>query len=158
MFFYASRDRTSSSGRMTFQSPEGDSLFFYLACERRRWARGVSFQSPEGDSLFFYPMLASVRGLPLMGDVSVPRRGFVVFLLDDADWKNCNTSYVSVPRRGFVVFLRRAEIRCHQDLWVSVPRRGFVVFLLSFDELGVLQAEFSFSPPKGIRCFTTLTK
>ena len=36
------------------------------------------FQSPEGDSLFFYRTMTNFELLGLW--VSVPRRGFVVFL------------------------------------------------------------------------------
>ena len=63
-----------------FQSPEGDSLFFYAHKMATVLVRGKGgFQSPEGDSLFFYVRErdeAKARAV----QVSVPRRGFVVFL------------------------------------------------------------------------------
>ena len=65
-----------------FQSPEGDSLFFYLYNDyvaiRHEW----EFQSPEGDSLFFYNMGETAEILVALKPVSVPRRGFIVFLLE----------------------------------------------------------------------------
>ena len=40
---------------------------------------------------------------------------------------------------------------------VSVPRRGFVVFLQGVPERRFLDLCRGFSPPKGIRCFSTAT-
>ena len=62
----------------------------------------ITFQSPEGDSLFFY--WGSWRYPASLTIVSVPRRGFVVFLLGWVGY-TWSTLFVSVPRRGFVVFL-----------------------------------------------------
>ena len=87
-----------------FQSPEGDSLFFYAAdmvveetivegrfsppkgircfstCRRSTSHRSADkFQSPEGDSLFFYGV-GNLKSSYFQFHVSVPRRGFVVFL------------------------------------------------------------------------------
>ena len=90
--------------------------------------------------------------------VSVPRRGFVVFLQEAKNGQVAVRRRVSVPRRGFVVFLpgrSRSRLDSLQKR-VSVPRRGFVVFLrncvLEFQEALLT----SFSPPKGIRCFSTV--
>ena len=89
-----------------FQSPEGDSLFFYDPGGGRK-SSGVSvFQSPEGDSLFFYAIEA-------------------------VGAKTLTTTHVSVPRRGFIVFLRGAMASCLAPILKS------------------------FSPPKGIHCFST---
>ena len=63
-----------------FQSPEGDSLFFYEDVDVIVTTAGDAFQSPEGDSLFFYYCEDPVRETSEQ-HVSVPRRGFVVFLL-----------------------------------------------------------------------------
>ena len=143
--------------------------------------------------------------------VSVPRRGFVVFLHVVVSKECCarkEKGDVSVPRRGFVVFLPISTLAVqiwtptatfqspegdslffYQDLHkkverggikVSVPRRGFVVFLPGRAERRSLcTCEFQspegdslffyllrrwprsrllggcFSPPKGIRCFST---
>ena len=38
---------------------------------------------------------------------------------------------------------------------VSVPRRGFVVFLPAMVTVVVVLGFIRFSPPKGIRCFST---
>ena len=63
-------------------------------------------------------------------DVSVPRRGFVVFLQPGAQVPKIPALMVSVPRRGFVVFLRGYhDTGFATRESVSVPRRGFVVFL-----------------------------
>ena len=64
-----------------FQSPEGDSLFFYLSIGQVLTLPDCWFQSPEGDSLFFYQERYAYE-LPLteLRRVSVPRRGFIVFL------------------------------------------------------------------------------
>ena len=98
--------------------------------------------------------------MPLRPMVSVPRRGFVVFLpykglrLDFATGARFQSpegdslffyeplgnpslrgEIVSVPRRGFVVFLPGSLVSCLEAKaefdHVSVPRRGFVVFLPS---------------------------
>ncbi len=63
-----------------FQSPEGDSLFFYQGVGYQENFDDWEFQSPEGDSLFFYlpEDFEQKYGQP---GVSVPRRGFIVFLL-----------------------------------------------------------------------------
>ena len=113
--------------------------------------------------------------------VSVPRRGFVVFLPGTKAREDAVQRKVSVPRRGFVVFLpgqakighlsftsfsppkgircfsTQAQVKAEQHArWVSVPRRGFVVFLPCLDLYGDrYRTRKSFSPPKGIRCFST---
>ena len=113
--------------------------------------------------------------------VSVPRRGFVVFLLtiefypvrrilgfsppkgircfSTLGGEKCllGEIQVSVPRRGFVVFLRvRWILPCFRpECQVSVPRRGFVVFLRRPHPHQRFSQNLRFSPPKGIRCFST---
>ncbi len=91
-----------------FQSPEGDSLFFYVEAsqtEAEVEANGAGFQSPEGDSLFFY--LRPAAAPTVIEKVSVPRRGFIVFLLDSSGHVTVTLPVtVSVPRRGFIVFLQ----------------------------------------------------
>ena len=69
------------------------------------WAGRKKFQSPEGDSLFFY----------------------------------------------YFVMVQTIRDR----ISVSVPRRGFVVFLPASLGSRVARSGGSFSPPKGIRCFST---
>jgi len=111
LFFYASGVALAGGVSSSFQSPEGDSLFFYeWKLVNTVTANGDGFQSPEGDSLFFY-------GSVPMGET------FHTFTVDAG---------VSVPRRGFVVFLRGTQ-------WRSTG-----------------PTPTGFSPPKGIRCFSTL--
>ena len=65
-------------------------------------------------------------------EVSVPRRGFIVFLREHVSDGKCAGffSSVSVPRRGFIVFLHEKGPLIQSLLRkVSVPRRGFIVFL-----------------------------
>ena len=142
--------------RSGFQSPEGDSLFFYVSTFNIYTPKGsAGFSPPKGIRCF------STRRTPeaLLSQerVSVPRRGFVVFLpMKEAISREVSMALVSVPRRGFVVFLRgsgpgrRGErfapfqspegdslfFYLQTGHWspaalalVSVPRRGFVVFL-----------------------------
>ena len=86
-----------------FQSPEGDSLFFYEKALDVARVDARSFQSPEGDSLFFYEKALDVARVDARSFQS-PEGDSLFFyarrLLGDAD-----TERVSVPRRGFVVFL-----------------------------------------------------
>ena len=66
------------------------------------------------------------------------------------------TNSVSVPRRGFIVFLREQnEWVRREGCRVSVPRRGFIVFL-HVTTLWVNWIALGFSPPKGIHCFSTI--
>ena len=88
-----------------FQSPEGDSLFFYPNSNLTNALQSTWFQSPEGDSLFFYDPSLPQALSHWISPVSVPRRGFVVFLRGRSAILNSGQKMVSVPRRGFVVFL-----------------------------------------------------
>ena len=82
LFFYVRQSMSVLASTGSFQSPEGDSLFFYQANVSAIVPGRVkvfAFQSPEGDSLFFYSQLVAFR-LRRSARVSVPRRGFIVFL------------------------------------------------------------------------------
>ena len=89
----------------SFSPPKGIRCFSTLRTATNSAKENKMFQSPEGDSLFFYQIDCQSRFSP-SGQVSVPRRGFVVFLLG------------------------RTEFSGHL-------------------------VHFRFSPPKGIRCFST---
>ena len=88
-----------------FQSPEGDSLFFY-----RFWGKAgdcdVRFQSPEGDSLFFYQSRRHPPRQKATPRSFSPPKGIRCFSTLLAKQDRLRTPPVSVPRRGFVVFLR----------------------------------------------------
>ena len=56
-------------------------LVGFLAVTVVEYSLTFMFQSPEGDSLFFYSLLL-IWWSRLLLPVSVPRRGFVVFLRD----------------------------------------------------------------------------
>ena len=92
-----------------FSPPKGIHCFSTLdglAALVEDWA--IRFQSPEGDSLFFYPG-GHNPGRTGSRWVSVPRRGFIVFLRFRGDHGRSyvgDHGRVSVPRRGFIVFLR----------------------------------------------------
>ena len=88
-----------------------------------------AFQSPEGDSLFFYT------------EGNDGRRGVI-------------TEFQS-PEGDSLFFYLLGSLLGHPLPHVSVPRRGFVVFLLTFYANDLDQAIIRFSPPKGIRCFST---
>ena len=64
------------------------------------------FQSPEGDSLFFYPYVSD-REVQEFYRFSPPK-GIHCFSTcsDPACWDKFMADVVSVPRRGFIVFLR----------------------------------------------------
>ena len=64
------------------------------------------------------------------------------------------TVTVSVPRRGFIVFLLNKDgttVAIHY-LFVSVPRRGFIVFLHDLAALELLD-DYAFQSPEGDSLF-----
>ena len=63
-----------------FQSPEGDSLFFYLVAALVKAEDILGFSPPKGIHCFSTWLRRLVRQGKLL--VSVPRRGFIVFLLE----------------------------------------------------------------------------
>ena len=139
------------------QSPEEDSLFFYVYHVGDDGDHEVGFQSPEGDSLFFYPQGSGAVDAAYR--VSVPRRGFVVFLPEGIykAYFRYQASFQS-PEGDSLFFykrLRKSSPRSSAES-VSVPRRGFVVFLRVALEAGEINNLLRFSPPKGIRCFSTV--
>ena len=113
-----------------FQSPEGDSLFFYFASSYSCSGATLGFQSPEGDSLFFYRAISDAFEIALA---------------------------VSVPRRGFVVFLLTIEFYPVRRILFQSPEGDSLFFYLFYLILdcAIGAALASFSPPKGIRCFST---
>ena len=87
--------------------------------------------------------------------VSVPRRGFVVFLQgDQGNDKSASGSFQS-PEGDSLFFYEMNAIEMHEARQVSVPRRGFVVFLHDLSLCHESLRRGGFSPPKGIRCFST---
>ena len=139
-------------------------MFFYPEVGACLSSPTGEFQSPEGDSLFFYyrdgHLFVKIR-LP----VSVPRRGFVNW--SDGPWSDGQV----VRKRKRRVDHGRSD---HPTNSVSVPRRGFVNWSngpwsggqvlqklkehLTNDNRTIRPSDqFRFSPPKGIRCFSTLT-
>ena len=89
-----------------FQSPEGDSLFFYNRDSELSPEQVIGFQSPEGDSLFFY----WTRRVEELGidKVSVPRRGFIVFLREEAHNEELEVSFQS-PEGDSLFFYENAH-------------------------------------------------
>ena len=86
--------------------------------------------------------------------VSVPRRGFMVFLLARVGFWGGEENLFQSPEGDSWFFydsgLPRGETRLH----VSVPRRGFMVFLRS-SKTSSNRVLKGFSPPKGIHGFST---
>ena len=71
---------------------------------------------------------------------------------------NRSDAAVSVPRRGFVVFLPVNETKLTaKELQGSgfSPPKGIRCFSTSGQILLIMLAVVGFSPPKGIRCFST---
>ncbi len=108
--------------------PRGDYQF-------RIFVNYQTFQSPEGDSLFFYngTRLVEEGVADGEGDVSVPRRGFIVFL-PEMETQPVNVAvYEFQSPEGDSLFFYAGDERRGQPLphavVVSVPRRGFIVFL-----------------------------
>ena len=102
LFFYAAGSSGTSRSAAGFSPPKGIRCFstretlallcstscfsppkgircFSTSFKRRRRQHLLWFQSPEGDSLFFYEEEGKMARITI--NVSVPRRGFVVFLL-----------------------------------------------------------------------------
>ena len=110
--------------------------------------------------MFFYVELeqGGVNSLP---EVSVPRRGFVVFLLLWNMSPHVGAQTVSVPRRGFVVFLRDpvAEFAINPKFLKFQSPEGDSLFFYK-GKRRIPQPAYAtrFSPPKGIRCFSTKKK
>ena len=128
LFFYAKCSNCGVAYVVPFQSPEGDSLFFYQATPSSGELRKAVFQSPEGDSLFFYDTRRDGQGVS--GHVSVPRRGFVVFLPSGRVSKRHRDAGFSPPKGIRCFSTRTWHMAMHRTRrLVSVPRRGFVVFL-----------------------------
>ena len=155
--FLLSRGHTESGNSHQFQSPEGDSLFFYLCQNCGKTFKQYEFQSPEGDSLFFYYM-AQVERVYGQAIGFSPPKGIHCFSTQRKEVRMFRTlQHVSVPRRGFIVFLpTEACTAVTASSRVSVPRRGFIVFLPAEIEACTERTiPSSFSPPKGIHCFST---
>ena len=117
----------------SFSPPKGIRCFSTLVGFRLDSVASLGFQSPEGDSLFFYPKVTFSKAMLVKQIVSVPRRGFVVFLrgtgVHQETWLDIPCFS---PPKGIRCFSTQISGRCPmtaQELHVSVPRRGFVVFL-----------------------------
>jgi hypothetical protein len=177
-------------GPKWFQSPEGDSCLFYAGIipfppKISRLGVLTSFQSPEGDSCLFYlPHPLRYRRGDRWLLVSVPRRGFVSFLLmslnvsdlfqiarfqspegdsclfylDDKAEVNpvvvLNVEFQSPEGDSCLFYVSEGQQRSSKGKLVSVPRRGFVSFLPGSPAAPPTEVN-CFSPPKGIRVFST---
>ena len=156
LFFYTNTTFSFVLYEKGFQSPEGDSLFFYKTNGVMPAAFSASFQSPEGDSLFFYKGTKG-GGVEFLL-VSVPRRGFVVFLPSSGIGGTEMLLYKFQSPEGDSLFFYQetalASIwgRC----WFQSPEGDSLFFYVVVTTLGVtMTLRFGFSPPKGIRCFST---
>ena len=90
-----------------FQSPEGDSLFFYEFYSCLFNFGPPEFQSPEGDSLFFYWLHQGWQGQQHQG--FSPPKGIHCFSTRKPQKRTLRPQNVSVPRRGFIVFLQESD-------------------------------------------------
>ncbi len=114
-----------------FQSPEGDSLFFYEEKRNEVVSTINEFQSPEGDSLFFY--LCAQRSHEGKEDASFsPPKGIRCFstMFADNTLDKINDTFQSPEGDSLFFYTERLPLRSSRFC-----RR--------------------FSPPKGIRCFST---
>ena len=133
MFFYEElellQESIAAGGR--FQSPEGDSLFFYLGEELEGPTLFLSFQSPEGDSLFFYARAASNRLAQKYDTFQSPEGDSLFFYSDDRSTPDGDRDAKFQSPEGDSLFFYDSRL----------SSRGCYCF--------------SFSPPKGIHCFST---
>ena len=129
-------------------------MFFYGSVPGIRGNVDLKFQSPEGDSLFFY----DVAGPPIIvgTTVSVPRRGFVVFL-------RCTISYPGYFKptfqspEGDSLFFYNVKFFLLTQIWgkrFSAPK-GIRCFSTERPPIRERGRTLCFSPPKGIRCSST---
>ena len=165
LFFYEACLHTAHNFDASFSPPKGIHCFSTIVVALAAWYMLKEFQSPEGDSLFLYlsklRKITICSILALAGECFSPPKGIHCFSTRLPEvWADCGQVQVSVPRRGFIVFLpwrkrprpsirRRFSppkgIHCFSttgpmvvgSLWyscqsVSVPRRGFIVFLREF--------------------------
>ena len=140
-------------GGSGFSPPKGIRCFStYGACDTAK--KFGLFQSPEGDSLFFY--LRRLRHRKEVRFVSVPRRGFVVFLPGgkNAHFQVPKTRFS--PPKGIRCFSTREGIPVNKASAKGFsPPKGIRCFSTHVLSMGLRLTALGFSPPKGIRCFST---
>ena len=79
---------------------------------------------------------------------------FYVVNLDPDAQHSSSDGHVSVPRRGFIVFLRSLCLKAAELLKpVSVPRRGFIVFLQMSYKKFFFTLAAAFQSPEGDSLF-----
>ena len=141
-----------------FSPPKGIRCFSTWSClengrpRARTWRTLLGFSPPKGIRCF------STRRLTVRPHVGQPcfspPKGIHCFSTWHRLLWRWPIQYVSVPRRGFVVFLR-GQFRGYVGRGgtrVSVPRRGFIVFLL--DEMSPsIPVAFEFQSPEGDSLF-----
>ena len=174
-------------GDKGFSPPKGIRCFSTTP-EYRQAQSLRGFQSPEGDSLFFYEH--AIEEARASAVVSVPRRGFVVFLPvfpNSAQIILVRVFWFQSPEGDSLFFysqsyrVERLDLRKFQSpegdslffyMWWLVKSAAlekrketfqspegdslfFYQYLRSLFRFGLLRLRFS--PPKGIRCFSTKT-
>ena len=93
----------TSLRRSSFSPPKGIRCFSTTQRPPLNYCAPDAFQSPEGDSLFFYEVLCHEH--QIFSSSFSPPKGIRCFSTFAIRFEFILSAVVSVPRRGFVVFL-----------------------------------------------------
>jgi hypothetical protein len=165
LFSTRNRHRVGAGGTRV-SVPRRGFVSFLRGCAGETWSfteGPFPFQSPEGDSSLFYadgPTSRRPLGPVKLSTFQSPEGDSSLFY--KANLPNiapaAQTETVSVPRRGFVSFLPCfASLRENVNLLRRPrfsPPKGIRLFSTR-GFAGSRQRDFGFSPPKGIRLFST---
>ena len=104
MFFYEAEEMLGAATKTSFSPPKGIHCFStWLVRSGVSPLASVAFQSPEGDSLFFYQIMGETTESFTVR--FSPPKGIHCFSTQEEGNVNMEEGFVSVPRRGFIVFL-----------------------------------------------------